>query len=183
MHAMIDIETLGTKSDAVVLTVGGVKFDPFSDQEPHSPILFRLYIDQQTAKGRVVDPGTVEWWGKQDKAVQDEAFSEEDRISVDEFCKELNKWFVGVDTKWAQGPRFDFGILEHLFEQFGHHTNWFYWQEADSRTLFNLLPFDPRKDAEGKQTGHHNALADAFVQAVSVQKSYRELGIKHGDLS
>ena len=28
-HAMIDIETLGTKPDAVVLTIGGVKFNPY----------------------------------------------------------------------------------------------------------------------------------------------------------
>ena len=28
IHAMIDLETLSTNPDAVILTVGGVKFDP-----------------------------------------------------------------------------------------------------------------------------------------------------------
>ena len=38
-HAMIDIETLGTGADCVVLTVGAVKFDP-GGQELH--IVFSL---------------------------------------------------------------------------------------------------------------------------------------------
>ena len=29
-HAMIDIETLGTEPDCVVLSVGAVKFDPYT---------------------------------------------------------------------------------------------------------------------------------------------------------
>ena len=30
IHAMIDLETLSTNPDAVILTVGGVKFDPYT---------------------------------------------------------------------------------------------------------------------------------------------------------
>lgn len=177
-HAMIDIETLGTKSDAVVLTVGGVKFNPYTDEVPHSPIMFRLEIDEQSEKGRVIDPGTLEWWSKQDRDIQEEAFSPDDRVSVEYFCNELNKWLVGTHKKWAQGPRFDYGILEHLFEQYNIHKNWFYWEEADSRTLFELVPGDPRKDQSGKQIDHHSALADAYNQAVAVQKSYKILNIQ-----
>ena len=32
-HAMIDIETLGTEPTSVILSVGGVKFDPFTSIE------------------------------------------------------------------------------------------------------------------------------------------------------
>ena len=102
----------------MLLTVGGVKFDPFSGEQPHSPFLYKLDIDQQTSAGRVVDEGTLEWWSKQDLDIRDEAFDPDGRISVDQFCNEFNKWLVGVDKKWAQGPRFDYGILEHLFDQF-----------------------------------------------------------------
>ena len=177
IHAMVDIETIGTKSDAVVLTVGGVKFDPFSDVEPHSEFLMALDIDEQTPKGRIVDEGTLEWWGKQDSHIVEEAFSTHNRVAIDDFCKSFTKWLVGVDIKWAQGPRFDYGILEHLFEQFGHHKNWFYWQEADSRTLFNLMPRDPRKNLQGEQVDHHSALADAYVQAKAVQKCFKHFQV------
>ena len=35
-HAMIDLETLGTKPDCVILTLGAIKFDPFTNEEPQS---------------------------------------------------------------------------------------------------------------------------------------------------
>lgn len=176
-HAMVDIETLGTRPDCVVLTVGGVKFNPFNDSAPYDKFLVRLDVDEQIAQGRKVDEKTLEWWSRQDPAIQEEAFSEHDRMGIAEFCKKFNKWLVGVDIKWAQGPRFDYGILEHLFEQFGHHKNWMYWQEADSRTVYNLMPRDPRKDAAGNQTDHHSALADAIVQAIAVQKCFEHFRI------
>ena len=37
-HAMIDIETLGTKPNAVILSVGGVKFDPFTNNPPFKSV-------------------------------------------------------------------------------------------------------------------------------------------------
>ncbi len=41
IHGMIDLETLSTRPDAVVLTLGGIKFDPYTDQAPHDPLYFR----------------------------------------------------------------------------------------------------------------------------------------------
>ena len=64
-HAMIDIETLGTDPDCVVLSVGAVKFDPFTLNEPHSKTLWRPSADEQLNADRSVDQGTIEWWGKQ----------------------------------------------------------------------------------------------------------------------
>lgn len=178
IHAMVDIETLGTKPDSVVLSVGGCKFNPFTNEEPFDFINVKLDVDQQTNKGRIVDEKTLAWWAQQDEKVREAAFGTENRLDIDMFCQAFNKWLVGVDIKWAQGPRFDFGILEHLFDQFGHHKNWFYWQEADSRTIFNLMPNDPRKDNQGSQEDHHDALADAIVQAKAVQNSFQHFAIQ-----
>ena len=176
-HAMVDIETLGTKPNSVVLTVGGCKFNPFTMDEPFDFFLMKLDVDQQIEQGRFVDDKTLEWWGKQAPEIQEEAFGLDNRVEVVEFCKAFNKWLVGVDIKWAQGPRFDYGILESLYDSFDHHINWAYWQEADSRTIFNLMPGDPRKDAQGNQTGHHDALADSIVQAIAVQKSFEHFKV------
>ena len=33
-YGMVDLETLGTRPDAAILTVGAIKFDPHSDSEP-----------------------------------------------------------------------------------------------------------------------------------------------------
>ena len=138
-HAMIDIETLGTNPDCVVLSVGAVKFDPYTGNEPYSKTLWRPSADEQLKADRSVDQGTLEWWGKQADHIREEAFSEFGRVDLDMFFKDLNRYLVGVDKIWCQGPQFDMVILEDLFRQFNHHRNWAYWQVCDCRTIFNMM--------------------------------------------
>ena len=54
-HATIDIETLGTSPDTVVLTIGGIKFDPMADDGLHSEFYYRVDADEQIEIGRSVD--------------------------------------------------------------------------------------------------------------------------------
>ena len=173
-HAMIDIETLGTEPDCVVLSVGACKFDPFTNVEPHTRTLWRPSADEQMNAGRSVLESTLEWWAKLPKHIQDEAFSEEGRIPLDQFFKDLNKWLWDVDKIWCQGPQFDMVILENLFKQFDHHRRWAFWQVQDCRTIFNMMPADPRKAI---QEDLHDASADAFFQAVCVQQTFSHFGV------
>ena len=106
----------------------------------------------------------------------EEALGDKDRISIDEMIKTLNKWCVGVDVFWCQGPLFDYAILQNLYGQMGVPVPWNYWQIRDSRTLFSLVPRDPSET----RTGLHNALEDCYFQAKKVQRVYKQLGIKNG---
>jgi len=173
-HAMIDLETLGTKPDCVILTLGAIKFNPFTDQQPHSGIYQKIDIDEQDALGRTQDDSTIEWWGRQSESVQEEAFTEDGRITLERMTNEINKFLVGVDVVWAQGPAFDIVILENLYQQLNKPIPWNFWQIRDSRTLFSLLKKDPRKAIQQEA---HNALADCYYQALSVQTAYKELGL------
>jgi hypothetical protein len=173
-HATIDIETLGTSPDTVVLTIGGIKFDPMEDDGLHSEFYYRLNADEQIDMGRTVDEKTLEWWETQSEEVKAEALDTNDRIPVEETLKALNKWLVGVDKIWCQGPVFDIGILENLYKQIGLHHNWPFYIIRDSRTLFGLMDKDPRKEID---FAAHNALADAIVQSLCIQKVYKKLGI------
>jgi hypothetical protein len=60
-------------------------------------------------------------------------------------------------------------ILENLYKQFDHHRNWAFWQVQDCRTIFNMMPADPRKAI---QQDLHDASADAYFQAVCVQQTF-----------
>ena len=173
IHAMIDLETLAVDPNAVILTLGAVKFDPNNQAEPHSRMYFRVDVDSQTEMGRKVDDNTLDWWGKQPPEIFEEALGEKDRIPVAEMIKRINKYAVGVDVFWCQGPLFDFTILQDIYKQMETPAPWQYWQIRDSRTLFNLVPRDPNE----QRTGLHNALEDCVFQAKKVQKVYRQLGI------
>ena len=174
IHAMIDLETLSTNPDAVILTVGGVKFNPYNSVEPSQGMYFRVDVDSQTAMDREVMQDTLEWWAKQPKEISEEALGDKDRISLEDMVKTINKWSVGVDVFWCQGPLFDYAILQNFYKQLGHPVPWQYWQIRDSRTLFSLVPRDPNE----KREALHNALADCYFQAKKVQKIYKQLNLK-----
>ena len=171
---MLDLETLGTRPGCVILTLGAVKFDPYSLREPGPGIYFRVDVDEQTALGREVQEDTLNWWLSQAEDIREEALGESDRVSLDTLYRDLNKFLVGVDNIWAQGPVFDIAILENLYRQCGWPTPWQFWQISDSRTLFKTHG-DPR--VKGK-AGLHNALEDCVSQATAVQQIYKKLGIE-----
>ena len=98
---MIDLETLSTNPDATILTVGGVKFDPYNHIEPSQGMYFRVDVDSQTEMGRDVMQDTLDWWATQPKEISEEALGDENRISLDEMVKTINKWSVGVDVFWC----------------------------------------------------------------------------------
>ena len=164
---MLDIETLATSPSSVVLTFGAIKFNPFNaDSEMSDGLYFRINVDEQIALGRTVDEGTVVWWGTQNEEVREEALGEHNRVSLEEFTRALNKFVVGVDRIWAQGPVFDIVILENLYRQLGKPAPWQYYTIRDSRTLLKALG-DDRKAGQLL----HNALADAVSQAQAIQSA------------
>jgi len=174
---MVDLETLGVEPDSAILTLGAIKFDPFSNSEPHSPLYLKANLEEQTEVfGRTIDDNTLAWWSKQPQDIQDEAFGETaDRVSVEFMLQQLNKWCVALDYIWCQGPTFDFVILQHLYKQAEKPVPWNYWQIRDSRTLFAMMPQDPRKAIQEQL---HNALADCYYQAKCVQQSYNHFGVQ-----
>jgi len=174
MDVMLDLETLATFPDAVILTIGAVKFDPYSFKEPGPGLYCRIDVDEQTARGRDVNQNTVDWWLQQKEDIREEALSMDDRISVDQMHRELNKFLVGVENIWAQGPVFDIAMLENIYRQYGWPVPWNFWQIRDSRTLFGVHG-DPR---EKNKEGLHNALEDCVSQAKAVQTIFNKLGIE-----
>jgi hypothetical protein len=117
IHGMIDLETLSTRPDAVILTLGAIKFNPYTQDDPYDPLYFKVDVDAQTALGRHVMEDTINWWGTQPQEIQDEALGEGDRTSLEDTVKKINRWGVGIDVWWCQGPLFDFAILQNLYAQ------------------------------------------------------------------
>jgi hypothetical protein len=172
---MLDIETLSTRPESVVLTLGAVKFDPWADEvDTESGLYLRIDVDEQLVLDRHVQQETVDWWGTQPEDVREEALGEQERTGLDDSIDQLNRFLVGSNSIWCQGPAFDIVILENLYRQMGRPTPWQFWQIRDSRTLFGVHG-DPR---EKGRTGAHNALIDCYYQARAVQHIYKTVGVK-----
>ena len=76
-HLMVDLETLDTKTSATILTLGAVRFDPFSNT-PMKELYLRVDIDSQDALGCTVSDDTLKWWNQQDTNIMEEAIDPTD---------------------------------------------------------------------------------------------------------
>lgn len=166
---MVDLETLAVSPDALVLSLGAVHFDPYSD-EIMDTLYFKIDIDDQDRLGREVDPNTVEWWSRQDPKIMEEAFSIDNRVPLTEAIDRFHKFAWGCTAFWSHGSSFDLVILENIYRKLGKAVPWHYWALRDTRTLFDL-GFDPDLDKGMK----HDPLADAIRQAKGVQKVFLQL--------
>lgn len=170
---MIDLETLATSSDAAILTIGAVKFDPFGS-ELENPDMQRFYVkvdlDSCDRLGLVTSNDTIEWWSKQSKEAQEEAFSMEGRIDIVDAVNQLYKFCWGAKRVWSHGAGFDVVILETIYRKIQKAYPWQYWAVRDTRTLFDM-----GIDAKRPPVLKHHALEDAWNQAIGVQNVCREL--------
>lgn len=171
-HLMIDLETLGTSADSVVLSVGAVKFDLESDAIDGRGFYGSVSIDSNLEAGRRIEEDTLLWWLKQPAAAQTVFF--EDKLSLEQVLIDLSDWLG--DNKWivwAKGPSFDISMLEHAYRRFGMPPPWEFWNTRCVRTYMALPGAKGIKaSTEGLK---HNALSDAYEQVKTVQMIHRKL--------
>lgn len=170
---MIDLETLATSTDAAILTIGAVKFDPFGkDVEEPAMESFYVKVDLDSCHeiGLVTNDDTIAWWANQSQEAQDEAFSENGRIHVKDAFEQLYKFCWGCKRVWSNGAAFDVVICETVFNRIGKAVPWSFWQVRDVRTAFDL-GINPNRPPVLK----HHALEDAWNQAVGIQNVYNTL--------
>ena len=115
-HLMVDMETLATTPNSVVLSLGAVHFDPYSNHIGDT-LYFRINIDEQDS--RHIDPDTIDWWSKQDPKIMEEAFSANDRIGFNDAINLFHKFAWGCDAFWSNGASFDLVIIEDMYRQIG----------------------------------------------------------------
>jgi len=178
---MLDIETLATGPNAVMLTIGAIRFDPFSDDSNSfdgdviTMDTFYRRVDPEsfTWPEAHIDDGTLEWWSKQSAEVREEAFTELDRHDIRVVMQDLFKWMQqGYHSVWANGPAFDIVILETINKHIERGNPWKYWQVKDARTVYGLVKH------ERPNPRLHHALWDCWSQIVALQSCFRNLGIK-----
>jgi hypothetical protein len=161
-HLMVDIETLGTKRDASILSIGACMFDI------NKGIGAKFEVNLKN-DGRVIDPDTVRWWLQQNQAAQAKLFDPE---PVDQKkARTLFGQFIethGAKKIWANGALFDLNILRNFYHEY---PPWRYTQEMCMRSIRCL------GDEIGISYGqwwtennqnddiHHGALDDAIRQA------------------
>jgi DNA polymerase III epsilon subunit-like protein len=171
-HVMIDLETLGTTADAVILSIGAVRFDLDSTQMDDMGFYTSISIDSNTDAKRRIDEDTLLWWLKQPAAAQ--GVFREAKTTLRSALVDLSDW-IGTDDNfvWSNGADFDLPMLAHAYRGAGIEQPWKFWNSRCLRT-YRALP--GMKNVSVPRSGtHHNALDDAVYQVQLVQAIQSEL--------
>lgn len=157
---MVDLETMGTRSNAAIIAIGAVKFSR------DKGIIDRFYriVDLQSCidTGLAVDGATIMWWLKQDDLARDQ-FNLFKSTSLSKSLSEFSYWIGGGDKEiWGNGAAFDNVILANAYRVVSQNTPWEFYENRCYRTMKAIFPHI-KKNTIGT---HHNAVDDAETQAV-----------------
>lgn len=187
-NVMLDLETLGNGSNAAIISIGAVFFDPLSGELGAD---FYQTVDIESAmKYGKVDASTIKWWMKQDDPAR-AVFNDPHSIGICTALAEFSEWLMtNVSPKgnhgqldvnvWGNGATFDNVILSNAYQAVNMNRPWPYWGDRDVRTIVELgktlRGIDPKRDLEFIGTAH-NALDDAKHQARYVSAIYQALSL------
>ena len=178
-HLMIDLETMGTNTNAPIVVIGAVFFDPQTGEiGPVFYIVISLTDAMNT--GAVPDGGTIEWWLKQSSEARAAILTDQVKLkdALSRFREFINEYsdekFVQV---WGNGATFDNAILRTSYERLDIPCPWRYHNDRDVRTIVELgktIGFDARTTIPFEGVPH-NALDDARHQAKYVSAIWQKL--------
>ncbi len=182
VHVMVDLETMGKKSDAPIVSIGAVIFDPetgFLGETFYKVVS----LESAVSWGAEIDPSTVIWWMKQSSEARSE-IANDNAIQLDDALLQFSEFVFenipgGCETAqiWGNGATFDNTILRSSFERACLECPWDYRNDRDVRTMVELgkaIGFDAKTSIpfEGER---HNALAYAQHQARYVSAIWQRL--------
>lgn len=182
----LDIETLSTHKNAVVLSIGACTVS-LNDEQPKE---FQALLDVQSQidAGRHVSFDTLAFWMLQTDEAKAAVFRNDiERMPVKMALVTLRAWLgtFGNPPVWTKGPAFDGAVLESLAEDFNERSAWSYRLHRDLRVVeefVQLLGSDAASDdyyhvVDKARAGRiaHNALEDARMQGAVVEWFIRKV--------
>ena len=172
---MIDLETLGTNSDAPIISIGACFFDINSGEIGEK---FDIDIEWSSAMAfGTPSAQTIQWWMQQETEARLKAIS--GKIDLPSAIEYFTKFFEENGDKntivWGNGSTFDIVILENAYRAVGYEPPWKFWNVNDVRTIRRFSHIDMKKKSfPGIE---HVALHDAIHQAEYVAYALQQ-GLK-----
>lgn len=174
--ATIDMETLSTKHNAALLSIGAVIHD-FGTGQQVDTFYANITPESSIAAGLDVRESTKAWWAKQGQAAQD--VLSVDQRPLRDVLVDFAQWLAGHGVQYAigNGPRADNQWLESACKAVGMQSPIKYWGDLDMRTLTfigtHILELDHWHNTfKGVK---HNALHDAINEAEFCNAVFQKL--------
>jgi len=181
-HMMVDLETMGKKPGAPIVSVGAVFFDPASGKTG-AEYYQVISLESSMSFAARPDASTILWWLKQSPEARS-AIVVDDTVGLVEALEQFLDFIAENAANgsknvqlWGNGSSFDCSLLEAAFELADTPFPIPHWNYRDVRTVVELgkaVGLNSRYDIpfEGDQ---HNALADARHQVKYVSAIWQRL--------
>jgi hypothetical protein len=163
-HIMVDLETMGNKSNSVICSIGAVEFDINTGETGRE---FYVKVDMQSCleRGMIVNADTIEWWLMQNEAARLKV-AMGDGMNITQALHGFKLFLedLGANTVqiWGNSVRFDMGILEDAYRACKLKEPWNFRCERDVRTLVALAPYI--KEHYPKSGVEHDPIDDCKYQ-------------------
>lgn len=165
-NVMLDLETWSTSPNAVITSIGAVKFTLNSDNSGGKIVeefYYRINPQSCVDVGLEMSVDTILWWMKQsDEAraeFQKQTWNIQDVLGL--FAMWLSDDPKNIDV-WGNGSDFDNVLLANAYRVCGKSLPWRYFNNRCYRTLKNIYSNVLPTPTVGVK---HNALDDAKSQA------------------
>lgn len=162
-HVMLDLETMGLRSDAAIVAIGATAFDFVTKTlgpSFYAPVDLKSSVDM----GGTMDPSTIGFWLHQSKEAIDTTFPKGAQSlgqALHEFAGYLTQFGSNVRV-WGNGSDFDNVILCNAYLRSNQGMPWKFFNNRCFRTLKEGQEHVTKPVRKGI---HHNALDDAIHQA------------------
>lgn len=182
--AVLDLETLGKFSDAVILSLGLTvsKYDDkhlsFQDLKDNG-LYIKFNIKEQLNKGRKIDQDVLDFWYKQDVKAKSVLNPSDEDVSlysvvdiIEEYFKSINLSMKKVDL--YDRKSFDIAKLQCICERdLKCDVPWDYRNDYELATAFRFMGYDRYgnldiRDIPGAM--YHHALDDAACDHLRLLK-------------
>jgi len=174
---MLDLETLGVGTNAVVISIGAVMFDLDTHDRVGETFYTNVNVQSCLDAGLTVNGGTLGFWLKQPDEARLALLSDPIpflKVACQKFAEYCTRnW---AKTLWGNGATFDNIIIRNAFYAVGEQFPVHYRGDRDVRTIVDLAKRLGVGQERTTRVGvHHNALDDAMYQVGYVTDLYRKI--------
>ena len=158
INIVVDVETLSLESDAAIISIAAVPFNPVVDElnsfdvfqvrpegasEPLSEFYEVVNATSCALHGMRIDMDTVSWWSKQGEMAKAELLSRQP-LNIGAAMNAFHNYLEGMKkaydadiVMWSQGSDFDFPIIANAYNKVlkGTRLPWDYRDKRDARSI------------------------------------------------
>lgn len=179
-HIMVDLETLGLQNDAVILSIGAVKFNEtqvFKEEFFYT----KVDIDSCLKIGMSITGRTIEWWLKQSEEARKEIYGSVKTFDIIGAIEQFKNYYLADKAFqsppiWSNGKDFDLEILDSAYKLNGYKGS--PWNHLNKRCFRDFKTLFGEKKLKPEIIVQHDALQDAIWQAQYVVNICQAKGIR-----